>query len=361
MHFFRRITRFSIGLLLSSALLAMDGQDTLLHPPYLPPELCMDFSSYLNNRNVEGMVGLWSNLDDDFWAPFTKKCFGVRASDLRYEGEAWPDVIVRYVTLRHIFSMKAWTKEDILWAISDENYVRLEKLLLKNLELSTLAFFSPLIGSANDLLAALLAYNSIYMIEALSFARGTTRWIYAENYDSNLRTQENLSFVKMIGVGTTTDSFGLWSDTIDATDHWMIAREAIDPAALTIARKGRYSFYNRRINPVYRDFGSPSKYIANAPKILNLNDRDKAGKALWKLSKLIVLANISQSGSHKLIQKVFESAKKLLDEDTFFKESKDEILTKWANEAWNKPELAENPYIATFERIALKLANLVKN
>ena len=264
------------------------------------------------------MVEIWGDFDDEiFWKDYAEKYLDAYAGKLIQERETWRVAISRFIgTPNYILLTKEWAPADIQAANSDQNFAKLEELLLKNLELTIIANFEHAILDSKDLLAALLAY---YIID--------------------------INVVRRIGN--------------QSRNACSVARNAIARAVVHSAFVFSPSLnldYSAKVNNIAK---SAMKAVGDArekmSEILNIED-------LKKMIVIFILAYISQKDYiEQYFIPAFNAAKEALTPDPNSNMTKNDILAMWAQDTWDKPELTRNPYIGTFQRIALRLASFVNN
>lgn len=364
MNVLKRIARFFIVLLFSSPLLAMDGQnsdDNLLKQPSMLLELRLQILPYQDYKTQGIMVDIWDDLDDEkVWRPYAQNCFGAFANELKQAGETWRDAILRYhQTIIHVLSMETWAKEDVQMAISVENSVKLEKLLLKNLKLTIISNIKPLVKSSNDLWAALLAYAIIYDSIAHDAASFVARNASPDDSIEDCLGNSAWKAVWAHDRGTARITYSNFFCTVRNMPKYAVLGIAYDAAFLNSCSptSPNSSVFNALFDIAYDD---NRKAIEKLPIDSIFEDSINIGNSYWMLGNIFMLAYVSKSDFYSFYQKAFDSAKKVLDADVSFKISKEEILALFANEIWEKEELKENPYILLLRHIAESLSQGIK-
>lgn len=73
---------------------------------------------------------------------------------------------------------------------------------------------------------------------------------------------------------------------------------------------------------------------------------------IWRLNHLFVVAYISQSDFLEYSKKAFTAVKKVLDNNSEFNMTKEDVLAVWGELTWNKECLKKNLYIKSLKKMA---------
>lgn len=286
-----------------------------------------DFSSITRVARAFDGEKFWKNL------PFKDK-------DPR---ESWKEFYVRKKTVNMVLNVGKMNSNAIHRILQDENYLKYEACLLKNLEHVFIGAFKYEVQNLNDLCLCLLANYYINFNSARTAILAAAKddvWHFARLSDYGAQ-HERWDAV----------TSAMKQDSLDRADM-AIQRAAAEYTNLLFAKNDAF---NEVCKAAYKD-----AWTAAGNKKGDKNNLDKAklsDQDTLKLNKLFILAYISQSDFLTYSEKIFKIAKKELSSKYGFGEYPHELVFKWDIHTWMDENLENNPHIMSFKRLAFGLCH----